>query len=426
MFELERNAIGLGAGDRERARATVRPPGGRYRGHPGHNQTAGGAPAILASSDYRTWSFRHRYLANVSAEHPRQVRVVEHTPLGVGNVLPRLRAQLVDTLVYNLDRPAEAGIASTLILGDRSRLPDDVKQAFLRSGVFHLLAISGLHIGLIAFLLTRLFGVLNFSVRQSALLTIVMLILYAFLTGLRPSVLRATIFLVIYLGSQLCGRSAHRVNTLGLTVFILLLLNPTNLFDSGAQLSFMAVTAIFAVNPFLSQQQSEQALIGRAGRGLDLPLGKRFFLRLRQLLRDAFLIGGAVWIFNFPIAAVNFHLFPVWGIPLTVFLIPVVTAALVAGWMYLFCAACLPILIPLLQPLLQAVLGFDSLERGPGGRASRIGWEPDVDSAVVERRLPGGNRLPAPAVGQAASSLEGDDRLDRSASSRQSCGSRTR
>lgn len=341
LVNVRGHLIGPEAGDIVEVLGTIRKPS---------------VPRNPGEFDYRLWSFRNGVLANVAAEHPRQVSILEHRPLDGWNVLPRMRARLIETFVHNLGHGAETGIANTLILGDRSHLPYSVKRSFLDSGAFHLLAISGLHIGLIGFLLTRLFGTLNFSVKHSALLTIVILTMYAFLTGLRPSVLRATIFLVIFLGSQLFGRTADRVNTLGLTVFLLLILNPTNLFDSGAQLSFMAVTAIFAVSPFLSQQRDARSLIDRASLGLEFSPFMRILRRLRQLFLDGFLVGGAVWIFTFPIAASNFHLFPLWGIPLTILLIPFITAALITGWLYLICAGCLPALTPLIEPLLISLL----------------------------------------------------------------------
>lgn len=178
---------------------------------------------------------------------------------GIATVLYRLAASY-RTQIENLYRRLgiegdEQAVLSALTLGDKTDLSESVRESYSVAGVSHVLALSGLHIGLLyalAFFLLRplLLGGQSGRVLCSLLL-ILLLWLFAFFTGLSPSVVRSAAMFSIWALADLCGRQSFSLNTLALTAWLMLLVRPVWLFDVGFQLSFAAVLSILLFQPFL-------------------------------------------------------------------------------------------------------------------------------------------------------------------------------
>ncbi len=139
-------------------------------------------------------------------------------------------------------------VAIALIIGDRGDLQQETSTSFSDSGIIHLLAVSGLHVGIIyaMFIFILRFAFSRWISRRKAIIAALILIwFYAFLTGFSSSVLRAVImFSIIGLSSFLSGQQ-NKYNTLALSAFIILLFKPLLIFDVGFQLSYIAVLSIF-------------------------------------------------------------------------------------------------------------------------------------------------------------------------------------
>lgn len=178
---------------------------------------------------------------------------------GIATVLYRLAASY-RTQIENLYRRLgiegdELAVLSALTLGDKTDLSESVRESYSVAGVSHVLALSGLHIGLLyalAFFLLRplLLGGQSGRVLRSLLL-ILLLWLFAFFTGLSPSVVRSAAMFSIWALADMCGRQSFSLNTLALTAWLMLLVRPVWLFDVGFQLSFAAVLSILLFQPFL-------------------------------------------------------------------------------------------------------------------------------------------------------------------------------
>ena len=147
---------------------------------------------------------------------------------------------------HGLD-PRELGVASALILGQRSLLLPDTRDAFANAGAIHVLAVSGLHVGIIYLALVGIFGRILPARRWRFLnLTLILIVLwfYACVTGLSPSVLRAaTMFTFIAIGKH-GGSKANIYNMLAASAFVLVVINPAIITEVGFQLSYLAVTGI--------------------------------------------------------------------------------------------------------------------------------------------------------------------------------------
>ena len=144
-----------------------------------------------------------------------------------------------------ISEPAlHAQLLKGILLGKRSDVPTETLDIFRNSGTFHVLAVSGLHVGLVA--MFCYFGFSLFRVPQKilCLLTIIAVLTYACLIGFRPSVFRASLMAILFLFATFIDRDADLFNLLAFAALVLLLLNPLQLWDVGFQLSFVAVASI--------------------------------------------------------------------------------------------------------------------------------------------------------------------------------------
>ncbi len=144
------------------------------------------------------------------------------------------------------------GLARAIILGDRSDLDPDLRTAFSRAGLAHLMAVSGMHVG---FILLPVWFILPWFRRSAALryaglaLGASLLLFYAGITGFSVSVSRASLMAFFMMLARLFHKPGTSMNILGAAAFILLLNDPLMLFDVGFQLSFLAVIIILTTLP---------------------------------------------------------------------------------------------------------------------------------------------------------------------------------
>ena len=150
--------------------------------------------------------------------------------------------KFLDWEIKSLHNKQTASLLKGLLLADRSEIDFVTKTQFINAGVIHVLAVSGLHVGFVAIIFIFLFGRLNIYLRS--ILTIVGLLLFMFITGLQPSVFRATVMAVIIIIAFMTNRSTNLFNSLALASIIILVLNPEEIFNPGFQLSFSAVLGI--------------------------------------------------------------------------------------------------------------------------------------------------------------------------------------
>lgn len=168
----------------------------------------------------------------------------------------RVRSKLLEIYKgFNLDDDAYSFI-SAITLGYKADLSDSLKDAFRASGTSHVLAVSGLHVGLIYIIIIFLFSFLSkrgkvFVIKQ--VLVLLCLWAYVFITGMPVSVVRAAIMLSLVSIGSILSRNGLTYNTLTVAAFLILIINPFYLFDVGFQLSFAAVLSILFFQPKLSE-----------------------------------------------------------------------------------------------------------------------------------------------------------------------------
>ena len=136
-----------------------------------------------------------------------------------------------------------------MVLGQDEQLGDDVRDDFKRSGLAHVLAVSGQNVMLLATLVLGAGAVFGIGLRARLLLALALVALYVPLTGAGPSIQRAGVMGAAGLVAALAGRPAHRWYALGLAAAVTLALNPRASGEPGWQLSFAAVVALLALAP---------------------------------------------------------------------------------------------------------------------------------------------------------------------------------
>jgi len=156
----------------------------------------------------------------------------------------------------------EGGVIKALLIGDSADIPQQTKDAYSRTGVNHILSISGFHVGIIALLLfqiwfaiSRIFPLtlLYLNFRRFALAASIPLILYyMFLSGAAPATARSVLMLGLLIIGLILERESDPINSLALAAFALLLINPEYLFDISFQLSFLALWGITVITPLLA------------------------------------------------------------------------------------------------------------------------------------------------------------------------------
>jgi len=200
---------------------------------------------------------QYMYNKGISYQHfIKSGRYIETSPQNRGVSIKGLSLRIRDhlSLIINSsfkDRNTKA-IMLALITGQREYLNEDSYNSFIRTGTIHVLAISGLHVGIIYMFLIFLLKPLNrkkWSKTFSHCLKISILISFAFITGLSPSVMRATLMFVIMIIGIMLNRNSHVLNSVFLSFFLLLVIDPFKLFDVGFQLSYSAVLGIILFQP---------------------------------------------------------------------------------------------------------------------------------------------------------------------------------
>ncbi len=146
----------------------------------------------------------------------------------------------------------EANFMLGLLLGDRTDLSADIKNAFVNTGTIHVLIVAGMRVALVAVIMYTLFGLLRLPEREKSIAAIFGILFYMELTGAAPPVVRASLMAITVLLAKLFQERTNVYNSLGVSAVIILTYDPMQLFDAGFQLSYSAVFAIAYFYPKLT------------------------------------------------------------------------------------------------------------------------------------------------------------------------------
>lgn len=177
---------------------------------------------------------------------PDLVHITDSTESMISSLLFSVR-MAIDNQLASVCSAEMHSLLRGLLLGDRSMIDEDMKNDFKNAGVFHVLAVSGLHTGFIVLILFVLLQ--RIHIKWRIVISIIGLFLFVFLTGAAPPVVRASLMVTVYFLSILLNRHTSRYNAIAIAALVLLVINPNELFQPGFQLSFVAaLSIIFALD----------------------------------------------------------------------------------------------------------------------------------------------------------------------------------
>ncbi len=284
-------------------------------------------PGAFDMAEHFSWKGIH---ASLSVDDVKQMQKLEQQPT---YVLRRLRAQVVRHVDQQLQQHIRFGkpeIAAALVFGQREQVDWEQQQELMATGTLHLLAISGLHVELVAVSIAMLCTLLSLRNLTKATWIIILCVCYAILAGGKPPVIRALILVTIASLATMTGRRMRLENALATAGLVLLVFHAANLTNVGVHLSFLAVVTIgvFAIRSTEnSAKPNPVTQLVEKTRGLT-----RQFLRgvLRGIASGAW-ISITVWLVTSPIVWANFHVVAPISILLNVCLAPLLVVSLLSG-----------------------------------------------------------------------------------------------
>ena len=195
-----------------------------------------------------------------------------------------------------------------IMLGERNEIDDSLRERFASLGMSHILALSGLHTGVIFFLvMIMLFPLRLMNLNKLRLVfAIIILWIYCFVTGCSPSVTRAVCMITIILIGRVADRRGNILNTVCASALFMLVYNTSLLFDAGFQMSYAAVFSIVIFAPFAKSLYERKS-------------------KITVYLLDLINITLCVQIISLPVSIIYFHYLPVWFIIGNLLVVPVLT-----------------------------------------------------------------------------------------------------
>ena len=162
----------------------------------------------------------------------------------------KLRSRLLQRLAVEGQKDVSYAVVAAMVLGDKSALTKELRDVYAVTGASHVLALSGLHLGIIYTLLSLLIVGRRWQM-ISQVLIVLCIWAFVFLVGMSTSVIRSATMFTVYALLSLGHRDKMTVNTLAFTAIVMLMFHPLSLYDVGFQMSFMAVFAILVLMPLM-------------------------------------------------------------------------------------------------------------------------------------------------------------------------------
>ncbi len=179
-------------------------------------------------------------------------KIIQPSTLSIYYIAETIRADIKKFIRKNYSLH-QINFLNAILLGERTLLNKKIKSIFINTGTVHILAISGLHIGIITIIFLSLFQLFFKDKKSSYILTLIIIILYNFIVGYKVSIVRSTIMFSSMLLTRLLDRDKNYLNALSFSALLILLFNPTDINRISFQLSFLATLGVILFTTNISE-----------------------------------------------------------------------------------------------------------------------------------------------------------------------------
>lgn len=233
---------------------------------------------------------------------------------------------------YRILDEDEAGILTAMLLGDKSGLSEDTKKLYQENSISHLLSISGLHVSLIGAAVLSLLRRLKCSYSASLIISILFLVIYGILTGFSVSTSRAVIMMCISLLAGILGKSYDLKSALCISAVVILLQNPALIFETGFQLSFLAVIGISYICPELKFLLNGLKPVKKEKKPKNENIKEWICRVVKKSVIESLIISTGIQIVSFPVLLYSFYEITMSGFFLNLIVIPLMSILVITGF----------------------------------------------------------------------------------------------
>ena len=289
-------------------------------------------PTNPGAFDFAEFSKREGRFIFLSADSRGQLQKLS---TGWGKPFQRLRAMAVgfcDRVLHRHVREPHASLAAALVFGQRQQVDWQQQQSLMATGTLHMLAISGMHVEIVAAGVLTLCWLLGFGSRLRLISVALICLLYAGLADGKPPVLRATILVIMFEATLYLGYRAKLLNLLAFAGLLLYLSNSFNIYNVGVHLSFLAVASIgiFVVDPTSAEAaKNPLSKLRRESWGYFARLAQLLWQYTASMVRLSFW----VWLLTCPLVWWHFHVVAPVAILLNVLIAVPLGVSLLSGLM---------------------------------------------------------------------------------------------
>lgn len=278
--------------------------------------------------DYAAWLANAGVRSQLTVARAADARLLDRGGHPIRRLALASRAWIEHVISLGIAGTSEAALIRGMTVGDTSDASDALKEAFRETGTFHLFSVSGLHVGIVAVLLWTFLGFFGVSQRRSVLIVIPALFFYALITGWSAASVRAALMLSILAAGLLLNRPATPLNSIGAAGLLILAFDSSQLFNTGFQLSFGAVTAIILlampIQRWLEARLAPDPFVPAA---LIAPI-RRVGFRFASGGAAVLAVSCAAWLATLPLNIAYFHFVSLTALPANVIAVPLSTVVL--------------------------------------------------------------------------------------------------
>ena len=207
----------------------------------------------------------------------KETKIIGKNQLSFIEELSEKVREKVRKFIENTLDNRSSGILQALIIGDDRKIEEDIQEQYKKAGMIHLLVVSGGHVAFLVMLITYILEMINIGKNKRKYSLILMIIMYIFITGCTPSVLRAGIATIIIIISSLIGRQNDTLTTIGLVALLLILENPNVIYSLSFELSFLRALGILLGSPKLNKTMNK-VLRHKISEAVSLTLSAQLFV----------------------------------------------------------------------------------------------------------------------------------------------------